>query len=268
MSDDRVHILLVCGARPNFMKVAPVMAAVEAWNAAHIAGDNASTGARDLRADARAHRPALRPRASATSSSSSSGCLSPTTTSASAPARTPSQTAQMLTRLEPVLLRERPDLVVVVGDVNSTLAAALCAAKLGIPVAHVEAGLRSGDRSMPEELNRLLTDQLADLLFTTEPSAARQPGARGHRCRQGPLRRQHDDRHAGEAPAAGAWGRGARAPRPAPARGYGVVTLHRPSNVDDAVQLRALAARAAPRGRSACRSCGPCTRARARGSTS
>src|SRR6059058_2347221 len=73
------------------------------------------------------------------------------------------QTARILERLEPILAAERPDLVIVPGDVNSTLAAALTAAKLEIPVAHVESGLRSFDRSMPEELNRLLTDHLAEL---------------------------------------------------------------------------------------------------------
>jgi UDP-N-acetylglucosamine 2-epimerase (non-hydrolysing) len=81
------------------------------------------------------------------------------------------QTAAVMTGFEEVLLKMKPDLVLVVGDVNSTLACALDAAKLGIPVAHVEAGLRSFDRSMPEEINRVLTDQISDFLFTTEPSA-------------------------------------------------------------------------------------------------
>src|SRR5579871_1269316 len=79
------------------------------------------------------------------------------------------QTARVMLALEPVILRERPDWVVVVGDVNSTAAAALTAAKLGVRVAHVEAGLRSFDRTMPEELNRVVTDQLADLLLTPSP---------------------------------------------------------------------------------------------------
>src|SRR5207249_11592172 len=81
------------------------------------------------------------------------------------------QTAQVMQRLEPLLTSVRPDLVLAVGDVTSTLAAAITAVKLGLPLVHVEAGLRSFDRAMPEEINRLLTDAVADLLFVTEEDA-------------------------------------------------------------------------------------------------
>src|SRR5947209_2843127 len=89
------------------------------------------------------------------------------------------QTADVMRLFEPVVVRERPDWVVVVGDVNSTLACALVCAKLRVPVAHVEAGLRSRDRSMPEEINRLLTDQVADLLLTPSADADRNLLAEG-----------------------------------------------------------------------------------------
>src|SRR5262245_28863049 len=89
------------------------------------------------------------------------------------------QTAEIMRRFEPVLEEEQPAGVLVVGDVNSTLACSLVAVKKGIPVIHVEAGLRSFDRTMPEEINRVLTDQISDLLFTTER------GARDNLVREG-----------------------------------------------------------------------------------
>src|ERR1700732_4406539 len=89
------------------------------------------------------------------------------------------QTAEILKRIEPVLLEQSPDVVLVVGDVNSTMAASLAAAKLGIPIAHVEAGLRSFDRSMPEEINRVVTDALSDYLFVSEPSGLQNLRAEG-----------------------------------------------------------------------------------------
>jgi len=99
------------------------------------------------------------------------------------------QTAHILAKFEAVCLKHRPQLVIVAGDVNSTLACALAAVKLNIPVAHVEAGLRSGDRSMPEEINRILTDHMAEILFTTEPSAnenLQREGIDARRVHRGP----------------------------------------------------------------------------------
>ena len=95
------------------------------------------------------------------------------------------QTGRTIMAFEQVVLRERPDLVVVAGDVNATLACALAAVKLGIPVAHVESGLRSGDWSMPEEINRVLTDRVSTLLFTHSPEAEDESRERGHRRRSG-----------------------------------------------------------------------------------
>jgi len=89
------------------------------------------------------------------------------------------QTAQVLMRFEQLLIEQRPDMVMVVGDVNSTIAAALVAVKLGIPVAHVEAGLRSFDMGMPEEINRILTDRISDLLLVSEPSGLKNLAAEG-----------------------------------------------------------------------------------------
>src|SRR5579862_2648760 len=89
------------------------------------------------------------------------------------------QTARIMERIEPVMLEAQPDWVVVYGDVNSTVAAALVAVKIGLRVAHVEAGVRSGDRAMPEEINRIVTDRLADLLLTPSRAADAQLRAEG-----------------------------------------------------------------------------------------
>ena len=151
-----MKIAAVVGARPNFVKIAPIMAALRERSEARTTlihtGQhydvrmseaffaNLDIPAPDINLDVRSGTAAA-------------------------------QIAEVMQRLDPVLTHSRPDLVVVVGDVNSTIAAALTAVKVGIPVAHVEAGLRSFDRTMPEEINRVLTDSISDLLFTTEPAA-------------------------------------------------------------------------------------------------
>jgi UDP-N-acetylglucosamine 2-epimerase (non-hydrolysing) len=142
------------------------------------------------------------------------------------------QTAEIMTRLEGVMEAHRPDLVLVYGDVNSTMAAALVCAKLGVPVGHVEAGLRSGDRTMPEEINRLVTDQLADLLFTPSEDAngnLRREGISeekilcvGNVMIDSLIRLLPEAR---------------RRPRNGIPERYALVTLHRPANVDDHATL-------------------------------
>jgi len=146
------------------------------------------------------------------------------------------QTANIMLRFEPILLAQRPEAIVVVGDVNSTIACALVAVKMEIPVVHVEAGLRSFDRKMPEELNRLLTDAISNLLFVSEPSGVEN------------LAREGVDRHGvhfvgnvmidtllshrEKADASNVLATLGVEPRK-----YGVLTLHRPSNVDDAATM-------------------------------
>jgi len=141
------------------------------------------------------------------------------------------QTAQVMIAFEPVLLEHRPDWVVVVGDVNSTLACALVAAKLRVPVAHVEAGLRSFDRAMPEEINRVLTDQIADLLFTTERDAdenlAREGVAKEKIHFVGNVMIDTLLCHKERALGLDVLGRYGLEPR-----GFALLTLHRPSNAD------------------------------------
>ncbi len=217
-----MKIVNVVGARPNFVKIAPLMREMErhAWIAPtlvhtgqHYEAIMSEQFFRDLE---------IRPPDVNLGVGSGSHAV---------------QTAEVMRRLEPVLERVRPDLVLVVGDVNSTLAAALTAVKLGIPVAHVEAGLRSFDRTMPEEINRLLTDAIADLLFVTEESGCR------NLLREGVPR---DKIHLVGNVMIDAlelfrprWERSTifEACGLAPGAPYAVVTLHRPSNVDDPAML-------------------------------
>jgi UDP-N-acetylglucosamine 2-epimerase (non-hydrolysing) len=148
------------------------------------------------------------------------------------------QTARVMERLEPVVMAERPDWVVVYGDVNSTAAAALVAAKLGVRSAHVEAGLRSGDRRMPEEINRIVADRLASLLLTPSRDADEALRREGEPAREIVfVGNVMIDSVLHALPRA-------RALQPPwePAARPVVVTLHRPSNVDDPGRLGALAA--------------------------
>ena len=154
------------------------------------------------------------------------------------------QTGEIMRRFEPVLDRMAPSCVIVVGDVNSTLACSLVAVKKRTPVVHIEAGLRSFDRDMPEEINRILTDQIADLLFTTERAAADNLAREG--IAQERIRfvgnvmidsLRHHQQHA-VPPAETLAREGVPVDFLGGHTGFGVVTLHRPSNVDEREPLR------------------------------
>ncbi|MGQ9861670.1 MAG: non-hydrolyzing UDP-N-acetylglucosamine 2-epimerase [Thiobacillaceae bacterium] len=216
------EVLCVVGARPNFMKIAPIMAAFA-----------------DRPVQARlVHTGQHYDAAMSDGFFEQLGIPRPHVNLEVGSASHAVQTAEIMRAFEPVLDQEAPRAVLVVGDVNSTLACALVAAKKGVPVIHVEAGLRSFDRRMPEEINRVLTDQISDLLFTTER------GALDNLEREGiaqervhfvgnvmidTLRRNLDR----AIPAAETLGQ-------LPAEGYAVLTLHRPSNVDDRDTLAGL----------------------------
>jgi UDP-N-acetylglucosamine 2-epimerase (non-hydrolysing) len=152
-----LKIINVVGARPNFMKVAPIVAAMKARPSEFLplvvhTGQHYDAAMSDaFFSDLQLPSPDIHLGVGSGSHAA--------------------QTAAVMERFEPVVLNEKPDWVLVVGDVNSTIACALVCVKLGIKVAHVEAGLRSRDRTMPEEINRLLTDQIADLLFTPSQDA-------------------------------------------------------------------------------------------------
>lgn len=228
-----MKIVYVVGARPNFMKVAPIIKAVKELAAISPAAKNihqllVHTGQHYDHAMSTLFFEELglpRPDINLEVGSGSHGA----------------QTGRIMEAFEKVLLHERPDLVVVVGDVNSTLACAIDSKKLCIPVAHIEAGLRSRDLTMPEEINRIVTDSISDMLFTTDRGANEnllQEG-RPESCihfvgnvmidtllkhRAAALRLPTLDKLGLKSPE----GR---------AKNYAVLTLHRPSNVDDGTVL-------------------------------
>ena len=219
-----VRILCVVGARPNFMKMAPIVRAL-ASKPGRFATTLVHTGQHYDEAMSKVFFEELgmpRPDLDLNVGSGSHAA----------------QTAAIMKAFEPALLNIAPELVIVVGDVNSTIACALVAVKLGIPVAHVEAGLRSFDRTMPEEINRLLTDQISDLLFTTEASAETnllREGVDGSKIHFvgnvmiDTLLTHRDKARALNAPARhGLNGR------------FGLMTMHRPANVDDAGTFEAM----------------------------
>jgi UDP-N-acetylglucosamine 2-epimerase (non-hydrolysing) len=222
-------VYLVAGARPNFMKIAPIVRAFQARHqlsfkiihtGQHYDHDMNAVFFEEL------------------------GIPAPDLFMAAGGGSHAEQTGKIMVGFETLCSQERPDAVLVVGDVNSTLACSIVAKKLGIPVAHVEAGLRSGDMSMPEEINRLVTDSIADWFFVTEPSGVAhlrregKPEAAifyvGHVMVDNVLFQANK---LAQIDTSGFEGAGFKA---AHAR-YGVVTLHRPSNVDDAVALAKVA---------------------------
>lgn len=213
-----LKVINVVGARPNFMKVAPIVEAMKRREreftplVVHTGQHYDAVMSDDFFRDLDLPQPDFYLGVGSASHAA--------------------QTAAIMERFEPVVLREKPDWVLVVGDVNSTLACALVCVKLGVKIAHVEAGLRSRDRTMPEEINRLLTDQIADLLFTPSSDADENLLAEGipaerirlvgnvmidslykhlDRSRQSRIKNQLGLTD----------------------QSYAVLTLHRPANVDD-----------------------------------
>src|SRR5882672_5916925 len=212
-----MHILHVVGARPNFMKCAPLLRALRQFS--QVRQTLVHTGQHyDAAMSDVFFRQLAMP--------------SPDVNLAVGSASQAQQTAEVMLRFEPVLLERNPEWVVVYGDVNSTVAAALVACKLGIRVAHVEAGLRSRDRTMPEEINRLLTDQIADLLFTPSRDAdenLRAEGISDNRIRfVGNIMIDSLIKYLERAKSTAIRERLGVADSD-----YAVLTLHRPSNVDE-----------------------------------
>lgn len=221
-----IKIDLVAAARPNFMKIAPLYKALKAESGTfdvrlvhtgqHYDANMSKWFFRDL------------------------GLPNPDVNLEVGSGTHAEQTGGVMIAYERLCLHSRPDWCIVVGDVNSTIACTLAAKKLGIPVAHLEAGLRSRDRNMPEEINRIATDALADLLWTPSPDGDEnllREGISPERiCRVGNIMIDSLEMMRPSIEA-----RQYRQQLKLPLRGYGVVTLHRPSNVDMPEQLKILA---------------------------
>ena len=222
-------IYLVAGARPNFMKIAPIVRALQAQDALSFkiihTGQHYDREMNDVFFE-------------------ELGIPQPDIFMGAGGGSHGQQTAKIMVAFEELCQAERPAAVLVVGDVNSTLACSIAAKKLNIPVAHVEAGLRSGDMTMPEEINRLVTDSITDWFFVTEPSAVT------HLQREGkPESSIHYVGHvmvdnvlyqAEKLTGTDTSGYETAAFKAARTEGggrYGVVTLHRPSNVDDGAMM-------------------------------
>jgi UDP-N-acetylglucosamine 2-epimerase (non-hydrolysing) len=215
-----IHILHVVGARPNFMKLAPVHAAL-----AKRDGVRQSIVHTGQHYDEKMSDVFFR----------ELGMPEPDVNLEVGSGSHAQQTAQIISRFEPVVAQQRPDLVMVYGDVNSTLAAVIVCSKLLIKTAHVEAGLRSGDMTMPEEVNRLVTDRLSDMLFTPssdgDENLVQEGVAREKIHLVGNVMIDTLIRLLPQA----------RVPAEWEGKDYVLATLHRPSNVDDEISLRDLA---------------------------
>jgi UDP-N-acetylglucosamine 2-epimerase (non-hydrolysing) len=217
-----IPIVCIAGARPNFMKIAPLMEELRNWpcfptrlihTGQHFSPEMSSAFFHDL------------------------GMPEPDENLEIGSGTQIEQAAAIMTALERSFVRNRPGLVLVVGDVTSTLAAALVASKLQIPLGHVEAGLRSFDRSMPEEINRVVTDALSDYLFVSEPSGLKNLRAEGVAERKlffvGNVMIDTLLRFRSQALASIILTQLGVLPK-----AYALATLHRPANVDDPAQLR------------------------------
>lgn len=219
-------VLYVVGARPNFVKVAPVVAAAEAWNGGQRHRD--VTFERVIVHTGQHYDPLL-----SDVFFTQLELPAPDVNLGVGSGSQARQTARFLETLEPVLVEYRPDLVLVPVDVNSTCAGALAAAKMAIPVVHLEAGLRSGDRNMPEEINRIVADHLSDLLLTTcadaDANLAHEGLPRERIVRVGNTMIDSLMRLRVSAEASVS---ATRAGLSMPTGPFVLVTLHRPSNVD------------------------------------